>query len=365
MGGLPSGGTTTGGAATGGAAVTGGIQNATGGAATGGATGGAATGGAATGGAATGGATTGGSDTGGASATGGIAATGGADTTGGSESTGGLDGGSGGASGGDSSTGGDSGADPRSPGCGTAFPNPPPSNQQQTLEIAGDTRYYLLDVPDSADNETPLMLVFGLHGYDMNNVAVVGLFNFTERSNGQAITVWPQGEGPPPGDVSHWGDGVLQSTWTANENNYTFLREIMTSLGERYCIDQSRIFIAGFSMGGFFTNQIACVHSEWFRGFAPVAGGGPQGCADDGTQSAIMLQHGTADPIVDPTSGEASRDFWLDRNGCSQSSTSSLNNCQFYDGCAEGKPVAWCTGNYDHYIPNEAASNIWSFFSSL
>jgi polyhydroxybutyrate depolymerase len=233
------------------------------------------------------------------------------------------------------------------------------------LEIAGDTRYYLMDVPDNADNETPLMLVFALHGYDMNNVAVVGLFNFTDRSNGQAITVWPQGEGPPPGDVSHWGDQVLQSTWVGNENNYSFLREIMTSVGERYCIDQSRIFLAGFSMGGFFTNQIACDHSEWFRGFAPVAGGGPQACADAGTQSAIMVQHGTADPIVDISSGVESRDFWLNQNGCSQSSSSSLNNCQFYDGCAEGKPVAWCTGNYDHYIPNEAASNIWSFFSSL
>lgn len=232
------------------------------------------------------------------------------------------------------------------------------------MEINGSTRYYLLDVPDNADNQTPLMLVFGLHGFDMNNIAVVDLFNFTERSGGKAITVWPQGEGPHPGDVEHWGDHVLESTWVANEQNYAFLRQIMTDLGERYCIDQQRIFIAGFSMGAFFTNQLACAHSDWFRAFAPVAGGGPQNCAGE-VQSAIMLQHGTADEIVEPSNGEGSRDFWVEQNGCSTSSSRSLNNCEFFNDCADDKPVAWCTGNYEHYIPNEVASNIWSFFSSF
>lgn len=279
--------------------------------------------------------------------------------TGGAPASGGVS-----ASGGETGSGGASN-NPLSPGCGKAFPSPPPKNQQQTLQIQGDPRYYLMEVPTGADNETPLMLVFALHGFDMNNIAVVNLFNFTQRSAGKAITVWPQGEGPHPGDVSHWGDQVLQSTWNANEKNYAFLEQIIADLGDRYCIDRERIFIAGFSMGGFFTNQIACAHSDWFRAFAPVAGGGPQACAQSNVQSAIMVQHGTADPIVELSSGEGSRDFWLEQNGCGPSSTTSLNNCAFYAGCADDKPVAWCTGNYDHYIPNEAASNIWSFFSSF
>src|SRR5690606_38694956 len=226
---------------------------------------------------------------GGETITGGAEGSGSSSSSGGAEApdaTGGTDAGSGGenATGGTGSGTGGSENNPLSPGCGTTFSSPPPANQQQTLEIAGDTRYYLMDVPDGADNETPLMLVFGLHGFDMNNIAVLDLFNFTVRSGGQAITVWPQGEGPHPGDVSHWGDQVLQSTWSANEQNYAFLREIIDDLGERYCIDQERIFIAGFSMGAFFTNQLACSHSDWFRGFAPVAGGPPQSCPSSEVQ---------------------------------------------------------------------------------
>jgi polyhydroxybutyrate depolymerase len=332
-------------------------------------TGGAATDGTGTGGvvgsggALTGGSSTGGVGTGGSDATGGSPSTGGAGVGGTTASGGAASGGSGGSASGGAGTGGGSG-DPLSPGCTAEFQSPPPDGEQQTLQIQGDSRYYLLDVPDGADNTEPLMLIFALHGFDMNNIAVVDLFNFTERSGGQAITVWPQGEGPHPGDVSHWGDGVLESTWAGNEKNYEFLQQIRSDLGERYCIDQERIFITGFSMGGYFTNTIACEHPDWFRGFAPVAGGGPQ-CNNADAKVAIMVQHGTADDIVDDSNGEASRDFWLTQNGCGQTSTTSLNNCAFYEGCPDETPVAWCTGNYEHYIPSEVAENAWSFFSSL
>ena len=250
-----------------------------------------------------------------------------------------------------------------SPGCGTPISHVD-SRVQQTIEVDGTTRYYLLHVPPQADNQTPLMLIFGLHGYDMNNVAVAGLYDFTERSNGQAITVLPYGEGPPPGDVSHWGDHVLESTWQGNEANYNFIRALMTDLESRFCIDVGRVFIAGFSMGGFFTNTIACAHSDWFRGFAPIAGGGPTTCPD-GVEPAIMIHHGTADPIVDFSSGEGTRDFWVEQNGCAQTSSSSFNGCQSYDGCPDAAPVVWCVGNFDHTITSTTAGNIWSFFSGL
>jgi poly(3-hydroxybutyrate) depolymerase len=251
----------------------------------------------------------------------------------------------------------------RSPGCGTPLQRPNPRTQQ-TMQHEGTTRYYLLDVPANTDNDTPLALVFGLHGYDMNNVAVIDLFNFTSRSNGRAITVLPQGEGPPPGDVSHWGDGVLQSRWNASETNYTFIRSLMLDIQQRFCVDPSRVFITGFSMGGFFTNSIACAHYEWFRGFAPVAGGGPGSCNTE-AKPAMMISHGTADDIVTIDSGEASRDFWVEHNGCMNNTTASFSGCQSYAGCPDESPVIWCIGNYNHTISSTTAANIWSFFDGL
>ena len=86
--------------------------------------------------------------------------------------------------------------DAHSPGCGKDMKRPDPA-VQQTIDVDGTTRYYLLNVPKGADNQSQHPLIFALHGYDMNNISVTRLYDFNARSGGQAITVYPQGEGPP------------------------------------------------------------------------------------------------------------------------------------------------------------------------
>lgn len=258
----------------------------------------------------------------------------------------------------------DGGASPsgtRSSGCDTPISTLPNRKTQQTIDIGGTTRYYLLNVPTSADNKTALPLVFALHGYDMNNISVVDLYDFTAQSGNKAITVLPQGEGPDPGTTSHWGDGVLKSTWSANTANYTFLQTLMTTIESKYCVDKSRVFITGFSMGGMFTNSMACDHTDWFRAFAPVEGGGS--CTKASAQPAIMIHQGTADTLVTPASGESTRDGWVKQNACTQATTSVYTGCTSYTGCVQ--PVIYCVGNWGHTVDRIAKANIWSFFSGL
>ena len=354
-----AGGVTTG---TGGAtAGTGGVTTGTGGATAG--TGGTTTGeGGSTAGA--GGATGAGGGRGGAAGT----AQGGASGSNGGRG-GGAQAGSGGAgatgsagSGGGNGDGGlpvDGGAP--SSGCGKNTTRPD-RKAQQTISIGGTTRYYLLNVPSGATS-TPLPLVFALHGYDMNNVSLVDLYDFTAQSGNKAITVLPQGEGPAPGNTSHWGDQVLKSTWTANAANYDFMQALKSDIESKYCVDASRVYFTGFSMGGMFTNSMACAHHDWFRGYAPVEGAGPGSCANADAKPAVMVHQGTADTIVKPESGQATRDFWAKQNGCNAMTTSIYTGCSSYGDCAE--PVIYCVGNWDHTVTATARANIWKFFDSL
>jgi polyhydroxybutyrate depolymerase len=278
---------------------------------------------------------------------GGVTGTGGSGNTGGSTADGGGGGGPGGLS----------------AGCGktTAKPN---RKTQQTITIGGATRYYLLNVPSSADASTPLPLVLALHGYDMNNVALVDLYDFTAESGNKAITALPQGEGPEPGTTSHWGDSVLKSTWSGNAANYDFMQQLVADIESKYCVDTARVFITGFSMGGMFTNSMACDHNDWFRGYAPVEGGGPGSCAKADAKPAIIIHQGTADTIATPAKGgEPTRDFWTKQNGCSATTTSIYTGCQSYGTCAE--PVIYCVGNWTHTVDRIARANIWKFFDSL
>jgi hypothetical protein len=76
-----------------------------------------------------------------------------------------------------------------------------------------------------------------------------------------------------------------------------------------------------------------------------------------------MIHHGTADDIVTIDNGEGSRDFWVQQNGCTQTTTSSFEGCVSYGGCPDGKPVVYCVGNWNHTISSTAAANIWAVWS--
>ena len=267
--------------------------------------------------------------------------------------------GSGGRGGGDGGVPVDGGGP--SSGCGKNTTRPD-CKAQQTISIGGTTRYYLLNVPSGAA-DTPLPLVFALHGYDMNNVALVDLYDFTAQSGNKAITVLPQGEGPAPGNTSHWGDQVLKSTWTANTANYDFMQTLKADIQSKYCVDASRVYMTGFSMGGLFTNSWRAPTTTGSAASRPCRGGGPGTCATAAAKPPVIIHHGTADTIVELSSGEATRDFWRMRNGCNTMTTSIYTGCSSYGACTE--PVIYCVGNWDHTVSTTARANIWKFFDSL
>jgi polyhydroxybutyrate depolymerase len=213
-------------------------------------------------------------------------------------------------------------------------------------------------IPSSSNNDKPLMLIFALHGYNMTNSSVVSGFNFTSRSNGQAITVYPQG---------------LSNAWTSDSTDYTFMQTLITDLESKYCIDTNRVYMTGFSQGGVFANDVACEKNSLFRAYAPVEGCGPGGlnaklspvCSVADAKPAIMVIVGDSDTTATPEQAQATRDFWIKRNGCSQTTTSSYTGCVTYSGCAEGKPVVYCHGAWNHTTSSNAATDVWSFFNDL
>ena len=63
-------------------------------------------------------------------------------------------------------------------------------------------------------------------------------------------------------------------------------------------------------------------------------------------------------------SGEASRDHWVEANGCSTTTTpvAPTDYCVAYDGCDSGYPVHWCVHDGGHTIPDWSPQAIWDFF---
>jgi polyhydroxybutyrate depolymerase len=295
--------------------------------------------------------------------------------------TGGSSGGRGGTAaegtGGTTGTAGSTGT--QSSGCGKTATRQD-AKKQLTMQSGGTTRYYLLYTPTSYDPKTPLPMVIALHGANMNNWWAANDssgFNLIQAANNQAVLVYPQGSGDQPGTTSHWGD--ISSGWDVNptSNDTKFLEALIASLENDYCIDTKRIFVTGFSAGAFFTMNLACSHWKVFRAFAPVAGWGPGDmqtghgkapyCDDADAAVPIIITQGTTDDIVVPAvCGEVSRDFWIERDGCSTtSSPMAARGCVTYPGCRSGLAVAYCTHGGNHMVPSTAGAYIWDFFSTL
>jgi poly(3-hydroxybutyrate) depolymerase len=341
------------------------------------ATGGVATGGMATGGRATGGMAAGGRATGGDSSTGGRTGrnTGGAPPTGGASSSGAAGeaatGGSAGAGGGSAGAGGGGTGDPTmSEGCGS--PAAAENGNGQSINVGGSNRTYNLRIPDDYDMNHPYRLMISYHwmGGTANNVSP-NYYDLWNLSEGSTIFVAPQGN---------------NNAWSnPGGEDVEFSRALIEQLESQLCIDKSRIFCEGFSMGGSMSYAMASAMPETIRAVAVHSGGSMSGTTrgHDGPV-AYFMTHGTQDSVCTyPGYGVPQLQDFAGVNGCTQPDpslsanafeaalpepNSSAGACVSFEGCQEGYPVRACLFVGDHtaspggnWVPGET----WDFISQF
>ncbi len=243
-----------------------------------------------------------------------------------------------------------------SPGCsGSAIP----VTGARSLDVDGQTRTYVLDVPAGYDGTRAYPIVFGFHGATTSGEFFRSRFygNLLSTMGDEAIVVHPDALGDP----TQWGNGDVP-----------FFDALLAALEGELCIDRERVFATGHSSGGFFTNTLGCQRGDVLRAIAPVSGGGPfnfggfgggNGCTGE---VAVWIAHGENDETVLFERGVESRDRWLEANGCGDTAAPvSPEPCEEYAGCSEGLPVRFCVYQDGHDWPDFGPEGIWAFFSAL
>jgi poly(3-hydroxybutyrate) depolymerase len=339
--GNPSGGVTNGGNSTGGSTGTGGD-------------GGTTSGGSATGG--DGGAPSGGNTSGGR---GGTAGEGGTSPTTGGNSSGGDAGMSGAAGNAGSTNGGSGGSGGGTPSAGCSAAGSPTSGSFM-IDVGGTMREYIIKLPAAYDATRPYRLIFTFHGrmYSAQSVADGGppgsgpYYGIEAVSGGSAIFVAPQ---------------ALSTSWT-NEGgrDVAYIEAMIARFKAELCIDESRIFSVGFSMGAIMTLIASCEDDSVFRAIAPMSASLPGDCDGNDRARAYWGSHGTEDPTISPAQGQAVRDSFVAKNGCMTTTMpGDREGCVNYQGCDAGAPVTWCTFSGVHEPPPYAGEAIWAFFSQF
>jgi poly(3-hydroxybutyrate) depolymerase len=316
--------------------------------------------------------TGGASSIGGATAKGGSSAAGGATAKGGSSASGGTT-----AKGGSSATGGSTtgGGAVKSAGCGKTATF---SGQiTRTINVNGTNRTYIVRLPDNYDKNHPYRLLTSIHclngtaagvasGSNGTNYQFYGLWKLAGNST---IFVAPQG---------------INNAWpNSGGGDVAFIKALVGDLENTLCIDTTRIFSEGFSMGGSMSYALACAMPDKFRGIAVHSGGPMSGCDRTNRKPvAYFMTHGTRDSVCTyPGFGVPQINDFAALNGCRSmdvpntlkpTDTSGRTPvCGNYQGCSADDPARACIFIGDHtpspggeatsWVPGET----WKFISQF
>ena len=199
------------------------------------------------------------------------------------------------------------------------------AQQQEYLYFQYDTttRVYARYVPAIYDSTTAVPLVICLHGLGdtITNFVNIGMNYVADTAN--FIVLTPQAQSNPFGTA--WNSGASYYGYILNSNvdDVGFINALIDSTEAYYNIDTNRIFVTGFSMGGFMSNRLASELNGKIAAIASVSG--TIGTSfNPGTPNPIPVCHfhGTADGTVAYTNdlygmdAEELVDFWVGIDNC-------------------------------------------------
>lgn len=228
--------------------------------------------------------------------------------------------------------------------------------------ILGD-RLYWTRLPEVYDGTNPVPVVFYGPGCGIANNVEGAPLDGSIRQDAMRVFLVSTG-----GCFDTGGDDSPEPEYFA-----TALAEIEAN----YCTDLGKVFVSGYSSGGWLTNMLACAHGDKIRAIGTAAGGMPDPSMECVGRVAAIMHAGVNDndnPIVnindegvDRGSG-AARDRLLAANHCTQETQpwGDFGFCAEYQGCDPGYEVVWCEENTGHSNGGAvSAQGWWQFWSNL
>lgn len=257
-----------------------------------------------------------------------------------------------------------------SQGCGAPAPQTG-FVKGKTLKIKGQDRTYNVAIPTSYDPQKKLPVIFAFHGDGGNGDSARNSFKFETAHANEAIFVYPDGLNKTwlLGDKAANGDAQFKKE---NNADVLFVEALIEATKTTYCVDENKVFVAGFSRGGFFANHVGCILGGPVKGLASHGGGD----AYDGSGQAYNAQGKLVCPgspvpaliVIGQNDGllsnsKRARDYWKEKDSCQDSSKAEDPvPCLRFDGCA----VKYCeVSGLGHQVWQNATQVTWDFFAGL
>ena len=187
------------------------------------------------------------------------------------------------------------------------------------IEVEGETREYLIHIPDSYDSTKSVPIVLNFHGFggsvsefindaDMRSLAESDTF----------ILIYPQGSNL--NGFSHWNACPIGGDNKSDADDFGFVESMITEISSQYNVDMERIYAAGYSNGGMMAYGLANYKSDLIAAVASVSGVMLDCTGSTNHPMPVVHLHGTSDGVLpyngnnDWNSAQSTLDHWINFN---------------------------------------------------
>lgn len=248
----------------------------------------------------------------------------------------------------------------------------PSGDSNETVNVNGSNRSFVLHVPEGYDGTSPVPLIVDFHPIGGNGPDWRRSSPYVALADREGLIIaYPSGLSGPMGGA--WNVGPC---CVSGPDDVAFARALVAAVSEKACIDPKRVYATGFSMGGGMSHYLGCHAADLFAAVAPAAFDlleeNVGGC-EPARPLTVVSFRSTGDGVVpyaggysDVVSGMAitflgaqdTFDQWSSMNGCTGTpSAEDSNGCKTVDGCSDGVQVTLCTrqgGGHDAGNPDIA-----------
>lgn len=237
------------------------------------------------------------------------------------------------------------------------------TNVTKSFTVNGKTHSCIWHVPSGINKPA---VVFFIHGANGSGGA------FQKETKADAVADQEKFIAVYPSASSNGGAGIWSDM--SGTSHFAFFQTVIDTLDKRYSIDRNRIYMTGFSQGGFISFVAGCKFSNIFAAVAPVSGHAGSSCTLQRPVPVYMTfgsQEGAASFFSD-------RDIWLRLNSCPSTPTATRpyppNKPQSgitrltYGPCSQGSYVIVDSiGGQGHQWPTKQnqAEEVWAFFKQF
>ena len=180
------------------------------------------------------------------------------------------------------------------------------NNVTLTFKVGTTTNSCVFHVPDGIDNPPVVFFIHGANGSGANFQRETKADAVADRE--KFIAVYPSATNN--GNPGIWAD-------MSGTTNYPFFMAVIDTLDNRYHIDRNRVYMTGFSQGGFISFVAGCKYSDIFAAIAPVSGHAGSQCTIK-RPVPVYLAYGAQE---DKNAFVKDLDIWLKLDSCPSTPT--------------------------------------------